>query len=280
MKISTKKGLAVLALGMATTSGGVFAAPTPWIGTADYRVAPGATGDEDKVGPFTTYDFAADSPVLIKPLNNANVFAPTVGDEFQGYYQSYVSQHQLGLSGVTSPNLNKTGSGTGYELTVAADFKEKITGVFGSTFTFDVTSGGAKIYFDTSPDYNFLADTGFTNDHVILTGTILNGSGALVNGALGVTKLNVRVDSYDTTVFEPDTIVSGSSIFSLEINPNRHSSGITSVLGNSYNSSTDVLLMADGNLALAVPEASTYLMMLTGLGMVGFIGARRRNIFG
>ena len=271
MKIATKKILAVLALGMATTSGSAFAAlTTPWIGTADYTAAPGATGDEDKVGPFTTYDFAADSPVLIKPLGTANVFAPTVGNEFQGYYQSYVSQHQLNL----------LGSGTGYELTVAADFKEKITGVFGSTFTFDVTSGGAKIYFDTSPDYNFGADTGFTNDNIILTGTILNGSGALVDGTLGVTKLNVRVDSYDTTVFEPDTIVAGSSIFSLEIDPNGNSSGITSVLGNSYNPNKDVLLMADGNLALAVPEASTYLMMLTGLGMVGFIGARRRNIFG
>ena len=268
--------LTVLALGMGVTSGNAFAA-APWTGTADYKLAPGALGDEDKVGPFSIYDLAANSPVLLKPLNNANPFNPSVGNEFQGYYQSFVSEHQLDKLGVSSPNLNTTGVGNGYELTVAANFKEKITGVFGNNFTFDVTGGDTKFYFDTSPDYDFNADSGFTNGSAILSGTILNGSGALLNGTLGVTKLNMRVDSYDTMVFDPDTIVAGSSIFSLELDPTGNPTNITSVLGHNYNAGADVLLMADGNFALAVPELSTYIMMLMGIGMVGVMAVRRRN---
>ncbi len=268
--------LTVLALGMGVTSGNAFAV-TPWVGTADYKLAPGALGDEDKVGPFSIYDLAANSPVLLKPLNGANPLNPSVGNEFQGYYQSFVSTHQLGKLGVSSPNLNTTGAGTGYELTVAANFKEKITGVSGTDFTFNVTGGDTKFYFDTTPDYDFSADSGFTNGSAILSGTILNGSGTLLDGTLGVTKLNVRVDSYDTTVFDPDTIVAGSSIFSLELDPTGNPANITSVLGHGYNAGADVLLMADGNFALAAPELSTYIMMLMGIGMVGFMAVRRRN---
>ena len=278
MKIATNM-LAVLALGVGAASGNAFAAQAPWKGTADYTVAPGAAGDEDTVGLFSTYDLAAGSPVLIKALNGANPFNPSVGNEFQGYYQSYISRHQLGKVGVSSPNLNTLGSGSGYELTVAASFKEKITGVSASAFTFDVISGDIKFYFDTLPNYNFSGDSGFTDGGAILTGTILNGSGTFVNNTFGVTKLNVRVDSYNTSVFEPDTIVAGSSIFTLELDPGRSSSDVKSVLGHSYDSSADVLLMADGNFALAVPEASNYIMMLMGLGMVGFMTMRRRNIF-
>lgn len=232
------------------------------------------------MGSFSTYDLAADSPVLIEGINGSNPFAPNVGNEFQGYYQSFVSRHQLGNIGISNPNLNTTGVGSGYELTVTANFKEKITGVIGSTFTFDVTSGNATFYFDTTPDYNFSTDAGFDNGSAILTGTILNGSGVLLNGIFGVTKLNVRIDSYNTTVFEPDTIVAGSSIFSLELDPTGSPSNISSVLGHTYDAGTDVLLMADGNFALAVPEASNYMMMLMGIGMVGFMAMRRRNIFG
>ncbi len=276
MKIATNI-LAVLVLGAASSS--AFAVLIPWTGTADYTVAPGAAGDEDKVGLFSTYNFAANSPLLIKALGSANPFNPVVGDEFQVFYQSFVSGHQnLNGLGVLSPALNTTGAGSGYELTVATSFKEVITGISGGNLTVDITGGDTKLYFDTSPDYNFAADTGFTNDNIILSGTIINGSTVFTNGTSGVTNLNVRIDSYDAAVFEPDTIVAGSSIFSLGFDPAGNSRGISSVLGNSYNSSTDLLLVANGNFALAVPEASSYVMMLMGIGMMGFMVARRRNI--
>jgi PEP-CTERM motif len=279
MKTATSM-LTLLALGMG--SGGAFAATTaPWTGTANYKVAPGASGiDEDIVGPFSTYDLAANSPVLIESIGGANVLAPLVGDQFSGYYQSFVSAHQLGGIGVANPNLNTTGVGGGYEVTVAANFVEQITLVGGSTSQFNITGGNLQFYFDTTPDYKYSTDSGFTDGASILTGTIVGGSGTILGGVFGVTTLDVRVDSYNATVFEPDTIVAGSSIFTLQLNPNGvSSSGISSVQGNAYNSGADVLLMADGNFALAVPEASSYMMMLTGLGILGFMAARRRNIF-
>jgi hypothetical protein len=41
----------------------------------------------------------------------------------------------------------------------------------------------------------------------------------------------------------------------------------------------DFLFAADGNIALAVPEAETYAMMLAGLGLVGFMARRRTRMF-
>ena len=279
MKV-TKSILASLAVGIIATSGNALAANPPWVGTADYKLAPGATGDEDKVGPFSTYDLAANSPVLIQGLNGSNPLAPQMGNSFQGYYQSYISQHQLGNLGVASPNLNTLGSGTGYELTMVTDFQETITNPTSTGFTFDITGGSTKLYFDTTPDYNFIGDSGFTDviSSAILTGTVIGGQGAFINGGgFGFTTLDVKVDSYDTNVFDPDTIAAGNGIFTLQLDPTGgSSSGITSVQ-NHVRGANDVLLMADGNMALTVPEASTYIMMLMGVGMVGFMAVRRRR---
>lgn len=282
MKI-TKNVLASLAIGIIATSGNALAANPPWVGTADYKLAPGATGDEDKVGPFSTYDLAANSPVLIQGLNGSNPLAPQLGNSFQGYYQSYVSQHQLGTLGVASPNLNTlgaSGSGAGYELTIVTDFQETITSATSGGFNFDITGGSTKLYFDTTPDYNFIGDSGFTDviTSAILTGTVTGGQGTFLNsGGFGFTTLDVKIDSFDSNVFDPDTIAGGDGIFTLRLDPTGgSSSGITSVQ-NHVRGANDVLLMADGNVALTVPEVSTYMMMLMGVGMVGFMAVRRRR---
>ena len=36
------------------------AAGVAWVGTANYKAAPSATGDEEIVGPFDTYDFGGE----------------------------------------------------------------------------------------------------------------------------------------------------------------------------------------------------------------------------
>lgn len=246
------------------------APPVNWVGFANYTVGPGATGDEETVGPFDTYDFAR-GVVLLQDTT-----ATTGADTYSGYYQSYVTNHQLGGVLVPADGLN-----TNYEVTVTAWFKETVNpdGV-----TFSLTDGGVNLWFDTTPDYNFNTDSGFSNDGAILTGTILSGNGALFNiggRGVGFTDLTVRVDSYDTTVFEPDTIASGSSIFTLSLNnpaDEAFLTPITSVMGNIYNSTSDLKLAADGSLVLQIPEAKTYAMMLAGLGMIGFMVLRRRSI--
>jgi hypothetical protein len=168
-------------------------------------------------------------------------------------------------------------------LTVAANFTQTITSVSGSTVEFDITGGSADLWFDTTPDFNFNTDTGFTGNDAILTGTIVGGSGTLISGGLfGVTSIDIRVDGFDTGVFDPDTIVAGNSVFTLQItNPTTAAflsgitSGANSVNGNAIGAD-DLLLAADGNLALQtvpVPPA----VWLFGSGLLGMIGIARRK---
>ena len=266
----------ILTAALLTASGFVIAsaqaaASANWVGSANYTVAPGATGDEETVGPFDTYDFAR-GVVLVQDTT-----ATTGADTYSGYYQSYVTNHQLGGLLVPAAGLN-----TNYEVTVTAWFKETVNpdGV-----TFSLTDGGVKLWFDTTPDYNFNTDSGFTNTGTILTGTIISGTGALFNiggRGVGFTDLTVRVDSYDTTVFEPDTIASGSSIFTLSLNNPADAAfltPITSVMGRTFNSTSDLKLAADGALVLQVPEAKTYAMMLAGLGLIGVMVKRGSRTF-
>lgn len=264
-------GIKILTVTLLAASGFIapsaYAAPN-WVGTADYKVGPGATGDEDKVGPFDTYDFAR-GVVLLEDTT-----ATTGLDTYDGYFQSFVTNHQLGSLLVSNPGLN-----THYEVTITAWFKETY---HAPTNTFTLTTGGVKLWFDTTPDYDFNADSGFSNDGVILTGTIFSGTGGLFTSgsrSVGFTDLTVKVDSYDTTIFEPDTIAAGSSIFTLRLNDSSDASflnPINSVMGQPYNAGTDFKLAADGYIALQVPEADTYAMMLAGLGLIGFM-VRRRN---
>ncbi len=270
--IKTLPAALLAAASLVTAS--AYAAPN-WEGTADYTAGPGATGDEEVVGPFDTYDFAR-GVVLLEDTS-----ATTGPDTFSGYYQSYVTNHQLGGASVLAPGLNAN-----YELTVTAWFEETANS---DGTTFDLTDGGVKLWFDTTRDYNFNADSGFTDGGlgdggVILTGTIISGSGALFalpdGRGVGFTDLTVRVDGYDSAVFEPDTIAAGSSIFTLRLNDSSDAAfldPITRVMGHTYDAGTDVKLAADGYLVLQVPEAKTYVMMLAGLGLVGFTVLRRRT---
>src|SRR3569832_611504 len=116
----------------------------PWTGTANYTAATGATGDEDTVGPFNSYDFSSGGMVLIRPVSVAGT-GFTVGDTYSGFYQSAVPRHMKSTSTVTNPNLNTTGNGSGYELTIGANFIERVVSV--DTFgipTFEVTGGNAR----------------------------------------------------------------------------------------------------------------------------------------
>lgn len=270
MKVLIATLLAVpgFAISSAHAASPPIAAPN-WVGTADYTVGPDAIGDEEVVGNFDTYDFAR-GVVLLES---------TSATSYDGYFQSYVSGHQLGSLIATAPGLN-----TNYEVTVTAWFQETYNA---STNTFMLTGGGVKLWFDTTPDYNFNGDSGFIssgiNDgDVILSGTITAGTGALFllpdGRGVGFTDLTVTVDSYDTTVFSPDTIATGSSIFTLRLNDSSDASflnPINSVMGHTYNVGSDFKLAADGYMALQVPEADTYAMMLAGLGLIGFMARRR-----
>jgi hypothetical protein len=241
-----------------------------WVGTANYAAAPTAAGTEGQTGNFDTFDLA---PGVVLLQQNGG---PTA---YNGYFQSYVTSHLLNNIGATAPGLD-LGNNTGdYEVTATASFTETFDPL---TSSFNLTGGTLDLWFDTTPDKSFVTDSGFTGDANILHGTIIAGSGGLFNlgsYSAGFTDLTVRVDSYNHNVFSPNTIVTGSSIFTLRVNNPADASflsGIGSVMNHIYDPTNgDVKLAADGYLTLAVPEAKTYAMMLAGLGLVGFMARRK-----
>ncbi|MFN2338990.1 MAG: flocculation-associated PEP-CTERM protein PepA [Gammaproteobacteria bacterium] len=258
---------ALVVLGMTLISASAQAATT-WVGTANYGV--------ETVGPFDSYDFGVGVVLLEAFSGTGGPTNPAEGDVYNGYLQSYVSGHSLELMGVDAPNLKITGSGVGYELTLRADFKETITNVTGSNVDFTIDSGSAEIYLDLSPDYSFGGDTGFADGTAILNGSIIGGSGTVFNKELGVTSIDVMITGYDSGVFDPDTIIAGRSVFTLQLTDGSNQfSGVTSVQGNSVDQG-DFLLSADGNLTLAavpVPAA----VWLFGTGLLGLLGMARRR---
>ena len=251
----------LLALALAGAMGSAAAAPN-WVGTANYGV--------ETIGPFSTYDLGTGT-VLLESTG--------VAGSYNGYYQSFVTNHELFGTPVTSSLLNNS-----YELTMVASFAETVTSV-GTLSSINVINGTFNIYLDTaSTNHSYTGDSGFADGTAILTGTITGGTGAAVSsGAMvfGSTNIDIKVTSFDASVFNPATITDAGGIFTLRLNSPLDSSflsGVSSVQGNAYNvGAGDLLFAADGQIALAVPEAETYAMMLTGLGLVGFMVSRRRR---
>ena len=263
---------AVGLMSMMGIAGNAMAASSPiWVGSADYTQAPGGTAaNAEQVGPFNEFDFSSAGVTLLKP--------GTVAGDYDGYYQSFVNQHLL--DGVLAPGAKLNNS---YELTVAASFHEQVSGT--NPLDLQLTGGNFNLYFGPGVNRNFNADSGFTDGASILHGTIVAGSGALFSkpsgSASGYSELTIHVDSYDINVFDPATIASGDSIFTLRLN-NSLDAGflnpIASVMGHQYIAANgDLKVASDGNLILSVPEPETYALMLAGLGLVGFATRRKQS---
>lgn len=235
------------------------AANTNWVGTANYGV--------ETVGPFNTLDFSSAGVFLLEP-SSAN--------QATGYYQSFVSQHLLDGLVVQNPLL----SAGNYEITVVAALNSTRTpNAQGETFTID--SGRLELWLDTTPDRSFNSDSGFANGTKILEAQVLNGAGSVVNFfgmQFGGGSLQFGVTGYDSAVFNPATIGSGDSIFTLRLNAPTDQAflgPISSVQGHAV-SAQNLKFAADGNLMLtAVPEPREYAMLLAGLMLVGTVAARR-----
>ncbi|OYY92530.1 MAG: hypothetical protein B7Y41_15615 [Hydrogenophilales bacterium 28-61-23] len=247
-----------------------------WVGTADYTKAPGIIGNlaeeakTELVGPFDKYDFGT-GVVLLESVASCVSGASC----YDGYYQSFVTNHELTPTPLTSTKLNNS-----YEVTVTANFSEVVTSTGVS-----VTGGQVKLWLDMGVDRNFAGDTGFSDGYNFLSGTIVGGAGTVSSfGALsfGATVLEIRVDSYDTAIFEPDTIVGGDGIFTLRLNfPSDASfiNSVNSVQSHTYNAGSDLKFTADGYVDLAaapIPEMDQYALMLLGFGLTGVL-ARKRN---
>lgn len=283
-KFLTKYGV-LLAAGLGMVAPAVYAG-TPWIGTADYKNAPGALGDEAVVGPFDTYDFGAGIG-LVKIKDNGPVVN---GAEFTGVFQTMVDGHFLGQAGINVPELNISGSGAGFELTFVSNFSGTFTNVSDSSWDFNITGGSASLKFDSTPNYNFANDSGFNDGASILQGTVTNGVGSIQTpGVVGIGVEQVALDfsgifgSFDPKVYQPGTINGGSSLFSIksELLANytpiieQVRNGSNSVLGTSAIGGQ--LSELDGTLQLtAVPVPTAVWLFLSGLMGILCINKRKQ----
>jgi hypothetical protein len=222
--------------------------------SANYKLAPSHAGDEDLVTAFDFYDLAVGASVIKAVAGNTGTAtAPVVGDKFTGYFQSYVAGHQLGGATQSAPNLNTLGSGTGYELTLVAQFNEEITAVNAFNFTSTISGGSASLYFDTTPDHNFLTDSGFTDGDVLLTGTISTGGGVSVPQFFaGFAQIDLLVSSLAPNIFTPG-ITGVNGVFSLDLRSTAVN-GVTSVRGQ-LPGSGGLILGSDGALTLRATPA-------------------------
>lgn len=248
-------------------------AALPWNDTANYKAAPGATGDEAVVGPFDTYDFGLGAG-LVKVNNDGTI---------SGYFQTYVNDHVSSSSGgINVPELNVgglAGNGNGFELTVVASF----TGTYsfpipGALQNFTLTSGTVGLYFDTTPDFSFNGDSGFDNGSAILTGSLTSGSGfiSLLSGT-GIEQLALNFagsfGNSNNSVYG-SAIGGGDALFSIDLNNSTLLPGISSVQG--HNRSEGALAAVDGSIHLtAVPVPAA--VWLFGTGLIGLLGAGARK---
>lgn len=286
----------MLTVGLFIASPLTMAATTPWIGTANYQAAlPEATGDEGTVvGPFDTYDFGS-GIAIIKPAGTVSA-----GTKFTGSFQTYVIGHQINSVGINTPQLDNSGgtnflgAGNGYELTLVANFSGEYTSVNSTGLNFKIDNGGtANLYLDSaSPDYKFANDTGFNDGLAILSGSISGGDGTiLLPGLVGIGGEQVTLDfsgifgSYNTNVYEPDTISGGSALFSIQTKALLGQA--TPTLDQVWAGSKKVngltaanigeLAELDGKLNLtAVPVPAAAWMFLT--GFLGLLGINKRKV--
>jgi len=253
MNILKLSALAVAVACIAAPAVATAATPATWVGTANY--------DVETVGPFNTYDFASAGVLLIDPMSNSTSTA-------NGYYQSFVDRHFLDFTAASAPGLNSS-----YEITVVANF----TSTLSANNAYAVNGGSFALYLGTGiPNHNFGGDSGFNDGTQIMSGTVIGGGGYLGGDGDGSGTLRLQVTGYDQSVYQPDTIAGGKSIFSLELLSNSSKVSITSVQGHNFDTlSGDQLYAADGKLVLAVPEPESYAMLLAGLGLMGAIARRR-----
>lgn len=268
-------------------------ANTAWVGTANYLAAPGAsTTDEAFVGPFDTYDFGPGIG-LIKPVTTA-----AVGNLFTGSFQTVVTSHILDGAAINTPQLNVSGGSTpfpgnnnGFELTVRSTFTGQYTSVGPNLLGVIITGGTAGLYFDTNPNYSFANDSGFANGALILSGTITGGEGFVSKPAtLGSGFETIDLDltggfgSYDTNVYEPDTIAGGAALFALKVKTATNSTPIINQVANGQNKVGGVsavggqLFQIDGQLQLTaapVPLPGSAWLFLS--AMMGLISVNRKN---
>lgn len=240
IKMLLKKKMTLFVLSLSTLVMTVEAANASVL-TANYT-----TGEV--VTDFNNYDFGGG--ILLIKAPDPSTFG--IGSIINGYYQTYVNNHQKDLSGVSNPLLNSEGAGAGYELTMMTHFSASITEAsLSGGFGFKIESGSASLYLDETPDYNFSSDTGFSDGVSLLTSTEATGNGYISSYGFGVVNVDfLSFSNVNSDVYGSTSIGEATALFALTANTPTQTTDITSVAGSSV-LPDDYLFSVDGNLQLS-----------------------------
>lgn len=253
-----------------------------------------ATPNDGVLQNFTSIDWNANGAAWVQGFNLANVAGAT--DNFTLTYQGFASA--IGTTSPT-PNLYVASPGPmsgGYELTSYATITETATclAAGGSTCavaSLAITGGNWTVYFDTTPDANQLAGTGFLDGVSILSGNFTGGSTLFTstNGlppgsggqGLGAGSVDGTVTYTNSAYVNPalaGTNVSTSLYFPGQSAPTYTRPLLFNGVSTGSDSATDFVLQADASQNFTVPEPTS--VALTGIGLLGlaFAGRRRRKV--
>lgn len=300
--------------------GSVNAVDVPWdpdgTGPLQFQGLNGTTA----LGLLSGLDWAEGNALAV------NSVPLTIGAQWTVHYQAKLSKFSLPL-GVNETNFNANGNiataqtisgvSPNFEWTVNARFVERVVAIVGTTAFFEVVddpSNYLKVFYDSTPDANNAAGTGFTDGQEILSASIViqdnsaftvNGSGVLdtapatgnsVHGS-GSFNVQARIDTWDDNFLKLSAIALPAggfvttlqtSTLELPFGPADPAAQLQQVGGPAVVPNTglvngvngpDFLFEADGNQVfdfnIGVPEPATALMGLMGLAGLAF--RRQRN---
>lgn len=279
----------LLAAGLATTlTSGAFASITVKDGVGGTLASNVVAFDENETGSGVIIGAGAGMPVL-------------------GAVQDYLYQSNVvGFTGGSSSTLNGSFASGGYELTLVAHLQLQVTNVTllggGAYFaTFAAVGGNAGLYFDNTAQGGIKSDTasgnGFDDGRLIGMFNVLPGGVSSFYGTGPSSGIGSAAFNFQTLGMVDTNYLSSTSgaITGINFTSNQSLPAGTSLTTSFHNNTpnnwsdiyptyvvgqNDVLLKVDGSntFTTAVPEPSTYSLLLAGIGALGFLARRRRAV--
>jgi len=240
---------------------------------------------------FTAFDWSSAGQIGITGYDTLNTTATGNTDPFQLQFQA--TAVGIMVNGSPLPSTSLPTLNTGYEYTIFATVNETATcGAVGSitcgSAALNVLNGTWAIRYDTAPNANYAAGTGFTDGTLLLSGTfdtsttVFVGQGSSNPGDTSVAPTFFgNVLTTNTTYVNPaltgtratSTLQFGNTVDRGWIPPFAFDGALFGPTSN-----TTFFAQGDANQSFsAVPEPGSLALVGLAMGVMGFVARRRKQ---